>query len=840
MMSNNTLIELSIRGERTEETPPDEIKYTNSNQRNKITVNNLKYTNLINRLLPNAKIIKLKGYSKGNRDYQKAKTPVGMWKSEASLCETQIDQWLDQDGWIGAVIPSGRVIVDIDSKKDGKLLKNLLEGEKVHHHTIQTPNGFQFIFGCENNINNDIKQVSKYVNRLGLLVDTRTSENGYIVFPTKNTKGRFVVTKCSGKLDEIPQYLRLVWNGYKNKNYPVYPINSKGSRNTELFDFARRLFHLQVPKKETCEALQLIYKYFVTNKQGFSIQEINILVNSAFKKVWQGNTGEQSRQVSNIEYKVESNETYKEKKIPEPFVIIEGSLYKKEIKKEIEVKKMVSRKTPIITKEFRNIEEPQVLYEIEWNERNRKVNVVVPASTLAVKKDLLALSEKGFSVNENNAKTLIEYFDMYLAQNEINEYYAVERLGSIKDKFIHPILSKNIEIMALDQGERQLLEGFKRKGTSSTWSKEVFERIKKYPKAVFFVLASFTSVIIKDLRVQPFIIDLSGSTSQGKTTTLKVASSVWGNGDLINEWNATKVAIERKAAYLNNFPLLLDDTRKAEEQVLKTIIYQFSGGKSKGRGSLKGSQKEYTWNNILLSTGEVSIADYAKNHGGASARVIPLVDEPLKKDNSNIMQLHEAVDNNYGVIGLQFLKIWLEDKDEFLPEYQKFKMYYIEKAKDNEVLIRLAGYYATVHFTGRILKNRLGIDIDLQAISALFDEILKENKGTDKPLQFFEEILSDLDSSRQDIFYNWEPQVNKAIYKNGLLYLMPAYIKRYLGVEERSIRREWLKRGFSIGELKKDVFVDYKAIKHKGKTYRAIPINMSLVKELGFNFDERI
>src|SRR5690606_15385866 len=112
---------------------------------------------------------------------------------------------------------------------------------------------------------------------------------------------------------------------------------------------------------------------------------------------------------------------------------------------------------------------------------------------------------------------------------------------------------------------------------------QVFEQIKDHPKAVLMVLASFTSVILKDLKLQPFIIDLSGVTSQGKTTALRVAASVWGNEYMVSEWNLTKVAAERKAAFLNSFPLLLDDTRKANEKDLQAFVYNFSGGRSKGR-----------------------------------------------------------------------------------------------------------------------------------------------------------------------------------------------------------------------------------------------------------------
>lgn len=56
--------------------------------------------------------------------------------------------------------------------------------------------------------------------------------------------------------------------------------------------------------------------------------------------------------------------------------------------------------------------------------------------------------------------------------------------------------------------------------------------------------------------------------------------------------------------------------------------------------------------------------------------------------------------------------------------------------------------------------------------------------------------------------------------------MMPAFTSRFLGVEEKQTRREWLKRGITVGKQEKGAYVDYVAIKHKGKTYRAIPLNM--------------
>lgn len=797
------------------------------------------YLGKINSLMPGARVIKLTGYSKDNKEYQKAKTPVGSWKNDKTLNENQICNWISQGGWIGCVIPKDIFLVDIDDSSNGELLRNLLEGENIHHNSIKTPNGWQFIFKAETSLTLKQGQYQNYVNRLGLAQDTRAAEKGYIVFPTENTEGRQIVSQSFERLDELPQFLYKVWNGQKTPSPMSYPYDGSGSRDGDFYDLARRLMTCRVSKKNTLDSLQLAYEYFVPFKDDFPSSSIDEKVESAYKKIAEVNTESHQLEIEEVETVVESYPT--EVIIPAPFFISNGALFKKEIKKDAEIKKMVSRKTPLIKKELHNIERTQVLYEIEWNEATGNVNEIVSASTIATRKDLLELSEKGFSVNENNVKTIIEYLDLYLSINEIERQYAVERLGNIKGKFIHPLLAENIEIMTLDHGEKSLLEGFEVKGTSEAWKTEVFERLQTSPKAVLFVLASFASVIIRDLKIDPFIVDLSGNTSQGKTTTLKAAASVWGNEKLMNEWNATKVSIERKASYLNDFPLLMDDTRKADERLLKDVIYQFSGGRSKGRGSLIGSQREFTWNNILLSTGEVTLNEYSRNAGGAAARIIPIVDEPLKKDHENIMQLHIAMENNYGAIGIDFLKIWLDKRKELTPEYHTFKKHYLKKSKNNNVLNRIASYYSAIHFTGSILNRFLGFQIKLVELDALFDLMAQENKSTDKPIQFLEEILTELDSNRQTVFYDkgHSPNVINAIYKGRqkTLHLTPAFLSKFLGLENNQIRKEWLKRGITLGQTSKNGTVDYKGLKHEGTTYRVISLNMDFVESLGFDFD---
>lgn len=801
-------------------------------------------TTLVQDLLPGAKIIKLKGFSKKNVDYSKAKTPPWgyKWKEEASLTEEEISAWLNLEGWIGAVIPKGRIIVDIDDVEQGYLVKNLLEGESIHHHCIKSPNGWQFIFKENDHISEKVKQITKFYSQVGVVIDTRTAGAGYIVFPTENTEERYIVTRSIQHLDNLPHFLLPVKNSKLLKDYQLSIPIENGSRNDTLYKFAAHLRSWKVPHEQISKVLALIYEYFVLDKTDFPFREVQAIIKSVL------NWKMEPAKSQNIEVNQEgiAGSMPPNVIIPTPYQVVNNQLIRIETKviggEVTEKKEMVSRLAPKLLKELSNIERNSIHYEIAWIDRGRERREIVPASTLATKRDLLLLADHGLPCNDLNYKKMIDYFDKYLSLNQLPQAKMSERLGNVRGLFIHPLDTNGVEIVPTDSGEKQLLEAFLIKSDSTTWINEVFERIKDHPKVLFMVLASFASVLIQDLKVSPFIVDLSGSTSQGKTTAIQAARSVWGSEELINEWNATKVAIERKAGFLNSFPFFLDDTRKANEKLLQSIVYQFSGGRAKGRGSLKGSQKELTWNNILISTGEVALVDYASKAGGVAARIISLVDQPFEKvDSQYFSELYQAIENNQGAIGLDFLKKWQTDKESLIPEFYKFKELYLDKSKGNEVLTRLSMYYAAVHFTGSVLKKLFKAKVDLKVIYQLFDEMAKENKTLDKPKQLLEEILLQLDSSRKNIYYTrFLPNEMKALYKFETICLTPSYLKEFLGTEEKMIRKEWMKRNFTIAYGQNNKLVDYKLVKHEGNSFRVVVINKEFIEELELDFTENL
>lgn len=607
-------------------------------------------------------------------------------------------------------------------------------------------------------------------------------------------------------------------------------------------------FSPSIPDEEILENVTLL------------VQEINKELNSQFDNIKKKDCRSLKEDAQEIEnYKAEASSNQKPVSIeefsqnliiPQHYIIkdnklinIASKLDSKEDNKIENIKKerVISRTAPIIVREFSNLESNEVFYEILWIDRKKIKREVVPASKIATKKELITLADKGLAVNDLNCRYLIEYFNEFLIINEINQEAMVEHLGHVNGKLIHPLALDDINIIPAGSGDKQLLEAFRIKGTVEGWISGVFERVKDFPKPLFLILSSFASVLLYDLRVAPFFVDLSGSTSTGKTTALQAARSVWGTDGLINEWNTTMVSIERKAEFLNSFPLFLDDSRKADPHIIQQIIYQFTGGRSKGRAGLKGSQGEKTWSNILISSGEVSLTEYARKVGGAAARVITLFDEPFTNVNYKFFSdLYEAINNDYGAIGLEFVKLWKEHKDAFIPLFGRFKEHYFNKAKCNEVLIRLSLYYAVVVFSGLVVKKFFKLDIDFKKLDLLYDEIADENKAIDKPKQLLEQILLLLDSSRNNVYYEIEPFSTKAIFKFETICLTPAFLHDYLGLEEKMVRAEWLKKGYTQSFVNKDgKMIDYKTVKHCNSSHRVIIVKKEFIEDMGLDFNKR-
>ncbi|UMT76029.1 DUF927 domain-containing protein [Staphylococcus roterodami] len=501
----------------------------------------------------------------------------------------------------------------------------------------------------------------------------------------------------------------------------------------------------------------------------------------------------------------------------------------------------VTSTIPNVNERYEDIESNEVSYNLKFQDNNHHVNLNVEAEQITDARNLIKLAKNKLDVTSTTSTRLVDYINASMREKPPINVSVANRLGHIKSYFIYPykdeLDNSNIKLFNNDSGYRSLINAFETKGTLDNYSKNVFYKIKSLPMVMMMVYASLGSVLLHEFNINPFIVEISGRTSTGKTFTLKVAASVWGNDGLITEWNSTKNSIEAQAVFFNSFPLLKDDTRNTYPKFISDTVYNFSGGKTKSRSNINRTLDEVkTWKNILLSTGEVSMPDMAGEKGGVSGRVITLQDDPYPKD-FDFAGLAESIDESHGLLGKAFIRQFQSNKDKYYSSFKGAQQYFIKKAEDNEVMVRLGRSFALMQVTGEIINDIEGFEHDHYAIvNDAYNSMVKNNVNIDKPKQMLEELLQYLDANRNHIEGEGYDDVKsgdvKAIYKRDYLCVLGETVKDFLGHEMHTITGEWSRKNYLVesnGRVQKQV-------KHNSKPYRGYAIPNRLVKEFGFDF----
>ncbi|MDW3983551.1 DUF927 domain-containing protein [Staphylococcus saprophyticus] len=536
--------------------------------------------------------------------------------------------------------------------------------------------------------------------------------------------------------------------------------------------------------------------------------------------------------------------------IPEPYLIKGKWLYLEKEKKNtkgevIDIAHIYITSTPpYVTERYKNVETGEFYYELQFEDEKRKYKLPVLARDITQGKFLVELASKGLEVTQNEAGNLVQYLSFYRRFNNIPDYDVATRLGEIKGHFISPYQEdqqdNRYKIFNSDRGYQALIDAFETKGNIDDYIKGVFNPIKDNPMAMMMFYSSLGSVLLKDFDVDPFVSEISGRTSSGKTFILKICASVWGNRKLVTEWNATNVSVERMASFMNSFPLIKDDTRKSDNPFrIPSIVYQFSGGQSKGRGNSDRSIDYLEpWNNIMLSSGEVAIPDIAPDKAGVAGRVITLQDDPFPNtDKTEFGDIAKAMENNHGLLGKLFIKQYRADKDKYKASFEGAVKYFMKQANGNEVMDRIARSFALLQITGEILNDIEGFEHDPYInVNKAHTSMMKNNKNIDKPKQLLEELLEKLNANRGRIAYNKHYYHDNAelmaIYRVDFVLVMTPTIKEMLGAEFNSTVKQWDERGY----LETNNYGKQKNIRFNGEQQKGYAIKTEIINELGFDF----
>ena len=305
-----------------------------------------------------------------------------------------------------------------------------------------------------------------------------------------------------------------------------------------------------------------------------------------------------------------------------------------------------------------NIDTNTEKVKLAFYKDKRWQTVIAEKNTLASKNKILQLANTGIEVNENNAKELITYIADILAINteKIPCNKAITHLGWVEEDFI-----PYTEDYKFD-GDRSFESVFKDvhiKGDYKFWKEKVAELRNESETLHFIIASSFASVLIELLHINPFIVHLWGKSGTGKSVTLIVAMSIWGNpkiGHLVKNLNSTNVGMERLSAFLNNIPFAGDELQAIKNKYsdFNELIYKLTQGEGKSRGTVDGGiAEQLKWNCAFLTTGEEPItSEFSKE--GVKNRVIEIEDNNTIIENGK--EVVNFLVNNYGFAGKEFVE----------------------------------------------------------------------------------------------------------------------------------------------------------------------------------------
>ncbi|KTC81712.1 DUF927 domain-containing protein [Legionella brunensis] len=242
------------------------------------------------------------------------------------------------------------------------------------------------------------------------------------------------------------------------------------------------------------------------------------------------------------------------------------------------------------------------------------------------------------------------------------------------------------------QSEYAAHDDFTQQGDIQNWREKVATRCSENPILLLSVSAAFAAPLLLKVKQQSAGgggIHLIGKSSNGKTTALQVAASVWGGPGYVRAWRATANGLEATAAALNDSLLVLDEISECDPREIGAIIYALANGQGKQRAKRNGGSRDsFRWRTIVLSSGERTLSAHMKEAGqqvkaGQEARLlnIPATDQTygafdnlhgLTDGRAFADSMKQSTNLFHGVAGPEFVKKLLEDKDNLSELYARF------------------------------------------------------------------------------------------------------------------------------------------------------------------------
>lgn len=250
------------------------------------------------------------------------------------------------------------------------------------------------------------------------------------------------------------------------------------------------------------------------------------------------------------------------------------------------------------------------------------------------------LADGGLQIIPGKEKELLRYLAEFNVKDRL---IAASCTGWLGESFVLPTESINEpeeeRIVYQPTGLSNISRAISKSGTLKEWQAGM---VNASSMVKFYVCASLSAPVRFKAGIEAGGFHAYNSTSQGKTTLLQAASSVWGNGvdpaiaggdeAYIQRWNSTANALEAKAEAFNDLAMIIDEIGEGDPKEFGQTIYRVISGTGRGRSDRSGGLRDSkSWRVTILSAGEVAVSDFIESGGGRikGGQLVRLVDLDL-------------------------------------------------------------------------------------------------------------------------------------------------------------------------------------------------------------------
>ena len=500
-------------------------------------------------------------------------------------------------------------------------------------------------------------------------------------------------------------------------------------------------------------------------------------------------------------------------------------LYKRESNRGGTTLKPISRTAPEIKKVLTNEQDGQEYWEIGFQTvRGRYITVTVPRAKMATKKGAIEeLSRYGFDVKESTARDVIDYLHDYDAANAeaLPTQKFLERFGWTEDfeSFVigsDVIGRQDITYQAPGDGEKQLAEAFRTRGTLDEW-KALIPLLAGRNWALFKLFQAFLPPLLPILETNGYTFSNHGESSQGKTLSDSIAGSVWGNinynanGEslIVQGMNITSDKLEKTLSMMRHIPVFLQDVHETRPEVIVNAIHNVELGKAKGRGhNSNGSQASRTIKTVLFLTSEAPLSSMSEN-GGVFARAIEFSGSAFQKHSPVFKeQVMAIIFENYGHAGRAFVEYLLANQkrwDEWRKAYRDGITDTMKQIEDggqgmDTKLTRKIPYFVAVQVAARIASEALDLAITSDEIDALVADVAIDQVTKTESAPYYEKAMDALRDwvavNKSQLWVVGETR-NEADSSRGIIGLWNVS-KGFMAITRSDVDAILQKRGFDL------------------------------------------